>query len=803
MALVLKDRVRETTTTAGTGTVTLGGAVGGYQSFSVIGNGNTTYYTIYDANTGDWEVGIGTYTSSGTTLSRDTILESSNAGSAVPFAAGSKDVFVTYPAERSVYLDSAGSYPVQSTFNTLTATTATLTNGTISTTPSSATDIANKSYVDTLVSSGITYHAPVKYEVPNTTGNLNAVYNQPGGPGVGVGATLTNNGTKAAFAPDGPTAQVGDRILIYSQTNAFENGVYEVTTVGTPDPGGTNWVLTRTSDADTYGLKSPTSLGNGDAFFVTSGNTGAGETYVCNTTGVITFGTTNITFAQVSSAQVYSAGTGLTLSPATTFNIATTGVAANTYGSASAVPVFAVNAQGQITSVTNTSIAISGAAVTGNISGQAGSVANALTAGSYLTSTGTYDGSVARTFSVDATSANTASKVVARDSSGDFSAGTITATLSGSATSATTATNLAGGAANQIPYQTGAGATSFTAAPTSSGQVLSWNGSAYTWVAGTISGVSLGSNLNALTLGSYLTGTSYNGSANITAAVDATSANTASKVVARDASGNFSAGTITATLSGSATSAGSVTNSLTFNNSGTGEASGATFNGSAAKTISYNTVGASPTAGSASITTLGTISTGTWQGTAIGVAYGGTGLTATPTNGQIDIGNGSGFTRATITGTSNQITVTNGAGTITLSTPQSINTTASVQFGSFGVGTAASGTTGEIRATNNVTAYYSDDRLKTRLGKIENALDKVDQLNGFYYEANETAQALGYKVKREVGVSAQDVQAVMPEIVTAAPIDEKYMTIYYERLVPLLIEAIKELRAEVKALKEA
>jgi hypothetical protein len=188
--------------------------------------------------------------------------------------------------------------------------------------PVSALQLATKQYVDTLVSSGITYHTPVKYEVPNSTGNLNATYNQPGGPGVGVGATLTNAGTLAAFAPDGPTAAPGDRILVYNQTNQFENGIYTVTTVG---DGSTPWVLTRATDADTYAIKSPTGLGNGDAFFVTSGNTGAGETYVCNTVGVITFGTTAITFAQVSAAQVYSAGTGLTLT-GTQFSITNTGV---------------------------------------------------------------------------------------------------------------------------------------------------------------------------------------------------------------------------------------------------------------------------------------------------------------------------------------------------------------------------------------------------------------------------------------------------------------------------------------------
>lgn len=103
MALVLKDRVRETSTTSGTGTFTLSGAAFGYQSFSVIGNGNTTFYCIVDTINGTWEVGIGTYTSSGTTLSRDTVLESSNSGSLVNFAVGTtKDVFCTYPADRAM-----------------------------------------------------------------------------------------------------------------------------------------------------------------------------------------------------------------------------------------------------------------------------------------------------------------------------------------------------------------------------------------------------------------------------------------------------------------------------------------------------------------------------------------------------------------------------------------------------------------------------------------------------------------------------------------------------------------------------
>jgi hypothetical protein len=108
MALVLADRVKETTTTTGTGTITLLGASSGFQSFAVVGNGNTTYYTI-SAQTGtQWEVGIGTYTASGTTLARTTVISSSSGGSAINFSAGTKDVFVTYPSSKSVNQDANG-----------------------------------------------------------------------------------------------------------------------------------------------------------------------------------------------------------------------------------------------------------------------------------------------------------------------------------------------------------------------------------------------------------------------------------------------------------------------------------------------------------------------------------------------------------------------------------------------------------------------------------------------------------------------------------------------------------------------
>jgi hypothetical protein len=383
MALVLADRVQDLTTTTGTGTITLAGTPpAGFQSFgAAIGNGNTTYYTISYGS--EWEVGVGTYTAAGTSLSRDTVLSSSNSGSLVNFSAGTKTVFVTYPAEKSVNEDVAGNVNISITGNAATATQTTnlaagaagsvpyqtaanttafvaaasgvlvggttpafsttptltgtnfsaipnaalsnnsvtvgtttialgatsltlagLTSVTLTQDPVSNLQAATKQYVDTQVSSGIHFHQPVRVESPT---NLNATYSNGT---AGVGATLTNAGTQAALVIDGVTLSVDDRVLIYTQTTQTQNGIYVVTSVGS---GSTNWVLTRSSDANTYVNASPNGLSEGSTVFVQEGTTGAGETYTCTTQGTITFGTTAIVFAQISSAQIYSAGTGLTL----------------------------------------------------------------------------------------------------------------------------------------------------------------------------------------------------------------------------------------------------------------------------------------------------------------------------------------------------------------------------------------------------------------------------------------------------------------------------------------------------------
>jgi len=557
MSLVLADRVRETTTSTGTGTITLGGAVSGFQSFSVIGNNNTTYYTISGGT--QWEVGIGTYY--GGTLARTTVISSST-GSKLDLAAGSKDVFVTYPAEKSVNQDannrvlipytsgitdtgslnvgsatlhtdsgviagftaseplylytslqntdsgatSYASYAVNDgghtaygelginnanysylaagfpnngfstplasfvesyggplvlgswdnqkisfivngaysttdvmtintngsvAFNgqvgtagqvlqsnatsaptwvtpasggtvtsvsgtgtvsglTLTGTVTSsgnltlggaitgfatsgantdltsvaLTTGTISTAPSSSTDIVNKSYADS-IAAGVNFHAACQYA---TTAALPAnTYNNGTG---GVGATLTGNavGTLTIDSYTLVSGDVGKRLLIKNEATQANNGVYTLTQAGT---ALLPYILTRATDYDTSG-SGTNEVDQGDLILVINGTTNANTSWVQQTPLPITIGTTAIVFIQFAAIQTYTAGTGLTLTT-NQFSITNVGTA-GTYGAAATVPVITTNAQGQVSSVTNTAIAIAGSAVTGDITGNAANV---------------------------------------------------------------------------------------------------------------------------------------------------------------------------------------------------------------------------------------------------------------------------------------------------------------------------------------------------------------------------------------------------------------------------------------------
>jgi len=261
-------------------------------------------------------VTVGNATTAGTATSATTATTATNlaggAGGSIPYQSSAGNT--TFLASGTGVLAASGGNPSYTMSPSLTQVT-------VAGDPTLALQVATKQYVDTVATTSVHYHTPVVYKAASV---LTATYNNGSS---GVGATLTNAGTLAAFTPDGTVASVGDRILVYQQASGLQNGIYTVTTVGS---GSVAWVLTRATDANSYSPISPTGLGGGDAFFVTSGLTGAGETYVCNNVGTITFGTTAITFVQVSDATLYTAGAGLTLT-GTQFSI-TAPVATNLGG---------------------------------------------------------------------------------------------------------------------------------------------------------------------------------------------------------------------------------------------------------------------------------------------------------------------------------------------------------------------------------------------------------------------------------------------------------------------------------------
>lgn len=241
-----------------------------------------------------------------------------------------------------------GTTPAAGTF-----TSAAMTSGTVANAPVNGTDIVNKDYADA-IASGINFHQACR--LATTTALAANTYNN----GVsGVGATLTAN-ANGALSVDGVAVATSNRILVKNEATQANNGVYVVTQTGS---AGTPYILTRAADFDTAGA-GVDKIDAGDFFLITAGSTLANTSWVQQTPLPITVGTTALVFAQFGAPLVYSAGTGLNESPAYTFNIANTGVTSASYGLAASVPTIAINAQGQITSASNTAIAIAASQVT-------------------------------------------------------------------------------------------------------------------------------------------------------------------------------------------------------------------------------------------------------------------------------------------------------------------------------------------------------------------------------------------------------------------------------------------------------
>ena len=302
------------------------------------------------------------------------------------------------------------------------------------------------------------------------------------------------------------------------------------------------------------------------------------------------------------------------------------------------------------------------------------------------------------------------------------------------------------------------------------------------------------------------------------ATINATSSNSGNQIVLRNASGNFSAGTITATLSGNATTASTATASNTT-----------LIRRNDAAGIQYLYFGGSPGVNgstqyreilmdaafyiNSSSNILYATNVNANLSGSTGYAYGNlTGAPSIPSvgNGTITI-NQAGSQVATFSTNQSGNTTVNLSDNNTTYTRssfinQAVDTTSNVYFEGLMVGQTSGVVANQIKCVGDITASISDDRLKDRIGNIENALEKVNSLNGFTFTPNQKAVELGVYLNTndiEAGVSAQEVQQVLPEAVADAPVknDEGYQTVRYEKLVPLLIEAIKELKAEIEDLK--
>lgn len=607
-----------------------------------------------------------------------------------------------------------------------------------------------------------------------TTANLSATYDNGTS---GVGATLTASANGAFPTIDGYDMAVGETILVKDQNTLLENGSYELTDAGSST---TPWVLTRAE------FVNETNEIRGAFEFVTNGTTLANTGFVATVPEDFVIGSSDastdgnftskgdIEWVQFSGAGTFTAGSGLVLSGNEFAHEDTSSVTDVTSASNTFVDAITFDTFGHVQSIsTSTAAPPNDATIT-------------IAAGSSLSGGGNFttDQSSNETITID---------------HGD------TSTLSGTYGSTANGTKI-----DNITVDSNGHVTGVTTGVT--GDILEVN---------TGSGLTGGGTSGSVTVSHADTSSVGNVTSTTNTFIDAVSFDTFGHVQSVSTSSVTppNDASITINAGGGLTSGGTFTTDQSFNETITidhaNTSSQSSINNSGntvIQDISVDTYGHVTSIGSTALSIPAAANNATITLSAgSGLTGGGNFTTDQSGNETITVNHADTSSQGSVNGSGNtfiqDVTLdgfghVTGLNTNTLTTSDlGLDSNDSVQHGSLGIGTSATGVSGEIVATGDITSNASDDRLKNRLGGIENALHKVESLSGFYFEFNNTAIDLGLQKGKRVGVSAQEVQSVLPEVVRDSPVGDEYLTVQYEKLVPLLIEAIKEQSSTIEDLK--